>query len=784
VDKFYGTSLTGQGCAVNERGKLLVYRADTYSEGAASQASQSLGAWLYSRPMQAKEWSGLRKIIQRLRKQTRWQVYVRVLPVVFFAVILVGTFGTIAFTGYEAAQLVSNERNESTYLLETLRQKAIIETLSLEARRSDFVLGAALPTEVSACEEWSTEMLRMDYLVGVALIGNISEAGGRQAQFMSFVDSLSGPVNDSRLQTWFANHSQDFQGGFATEHSPVLSYESQWHPTYIFPPVLIEEVRGRSQASAGGELAALLPVMVSAPAGDGEDSSSLEVVYFLSLNRMLTDILRDSEMVVASKTWWSVVDGDGRVIDTADGVLTVGSLLENQHRVNGEGPFAVASGSDIVGHWQLGRYWGESLFGSGLNQWVVTAGQSPEFPMAILVGHEASGLRTTTLRYIAATLGVALLALALAIVGVTRVVGGISTRLKNLSHNMEEVAKGDYTRRIPSTKDDEVGRLITYFNQMASSLTETQKELRKKTIHLEAALENRRNLDRGKDDFLVLISHEVRTPLTAIMGGVNILKSMVGRTTGVEHDLLEKMNVVEVVEIIESSGERLHSFMNDAIQMTSIQSSDKQLALCPTAVNSLVEMGLCGVREVAQMRGIEVVNALADEDAWQVLCDERVMKLAFEKILKNAVEHNYGNGRVVIREVDGVQGAGHVSELARAEDNHRLMSQESFMAYSNLGITWRIIEVFNTGDAIPAERREALFGKFEIVGRIEHHQRGSGLSLPIAQSAVQNHGGRIFVHSAKLQGNSFFIMLPTVNTADLSPQQLSRSTRSRLTRTV
>ena len=98
--------------------------------------------------MQAKEWSGLRNIIQRLRKQTRWQVYVRVLPVVFFAVILVGTFGTIAFTGYESAQLVANERNESTYLLETLRQKAIIETLSFEARRSDLMLGAALPAAI------------------------------------------------------------------------------------------------------------------------------------------------------------------------------------------------------------------------------------------------------------------------------------------------------------------------------------------------------------------------------------------------------------------------------------------------------------------------------------------------------------------------------------------------------------------------------------------------------------------------------------------------------------
>lgn len=726
--------------------------------------------------------------MQKLRKQTRWQVYARVLPVVFFAVILVGTFGAISFTSYESKLLVANERKESMFLLESLRQKALIETMSLEARKGDLVFGAAPVPDWPAYEDWASELLQVKSLVGVALVGLSAdfERDFSQLKYLSFVDSLSGPVNDSRLHTWFSDHGEDMQDGFSSQLSPVLAYDNPWHPTYVFSPILIEEVRGKSQASAGGELAALLPVMVRQPrtAEISSAQPALGVVYFLSLNQMLHEVLYDSELTVASDTWWSIVDSHGRVIASADGVLTVGSLLENQHRVTGEGPFAVASGSDIVRHWQLGNHWGQSMFGSGLNRWVVTAGQSPEFPLAILVGREAHGLRAATLRYIGATLGVALLALALAIVGVTRAVGGISTRLTTLSENMEQVANGDYTRRIPTTKDDEVGLLMTYFNQMADSLAITQTELRKKRIHLEAALENRRNLDRGKDDFLVLISHEVRTPLTAIMGGVNILKSMVNRTTGAEHELLKKLNVVEVVEIIESSGKRLHSFMNDAIQMTSIQSSHNELALCPTAINSLVEMGLCGVREMAQIRDIEVVNALSDEDSWQVLCDVRVMKMAFEKILKNAVDHNYENGRIVIREVDGVPGAGHVAELARAEDVHRLMSQQSFDAYSSLNITWRIIEVFNTGEAIPNERRDALFGKFEIIGRIEHHQRGSGLSLPIAQSAVENHGGRIFVHSVKLQGNSFFIMLPTVATADLSSHHLSSRTRLRLSPTV
>jgi len=397
---------------------------------------------------------------------------------------------------------------------------------------------------------------------------------------------------------------------------------------------------------------------------------------------------------------------------------------------------------------------------------VVTASEAESFPLAILVGHETRELRAASLGYVFAVFGVALLALSIAIFGVTRVVGRVSSRLMILSHNMEEVAKGDYSRRIPTRMSDEVGRLIGYFNLMAVSLDETNRELAEKTTRLEASLENRQLMDRSKDDFLVLISHEVRTPLTAIMGGVNILKSQVNRTEGVEREVLEKLNVIEVVNIIESSGERLHGFMNDAIQMTSIQSSDKELELTLIPVGSLVEMGLCGVREMAKVRNIEVVNGLEHQHDWQLLCDEKMMKLAFEKILKNAVAHNYDAGRVMIREVDEVPGEGRIAEQPRAEAVHRLMSQPAFEKFEDLPITWRIIEIFNTGEAIPPERCEALFGKFELVGRIEHHQRGSGLSLPIAQSALENHGGRICVHSVKLQGNSFYLLVPTVATAE------------------
>lgn len=726
---------------------------------------------------------GLSRFIKRLHQQTRWHVYVRVLPVVFVAVMLVGAFGWLVFTRYATDKLGDYERQEVAFLVENLRQKTLVETMGLDARKSDLMRGQA-PTLVSGdgfdCPDWMSDMLQFDHLAGMALVGTDSEDAladsARHLLSLCVVDSLSGPINESRLEIWFASNDRYFDSevpvdgrpGKPVPEAPVLAHRSPWHATYVFPPVLIEEVRGGSQVSAGGDLAALLPVLVRTEQSDeAAKGAAFHTVYFLSLNKMLAETLAEHRLGGEHGVWWCIVNHQGRVIASDDNIPVVGSSLQNQHRTATHGPFAVASGAEIAGDWHPGSPWQQSFFGDRLAPWVVTAGQSGDFPLAILVGHEARELRSTSLGFMFAVIGVALLALAVSLLGVTRVVGRISARLMTLSHNMEQVAAGDYSRRIPTAMKDEVGRLINYFNLMAASLDETQRQLTEKTSHLQTALENRQLLDRAKDDFLVLISHEVRTPLTAIMGGVNILKCLVERTLGSDLEVLERLNVIEVVKIIEGSGERLHSFMNDAIQMTSIQSSDQELSLKIASIGSLVELGLCGVREMAQVRNIEVVNGLEHEFQWQVLCDEAVLRLAFEKILKNAVVHNYDKGRVVIREVTEVPGLGAVADLPRVEDTHRLRSLRSFEDFIDLPITWRAVEIFNTGEAIPVERCEALFGKFELVGRIEHHQRGSGLSLPIAQAAVENHGGRIYVHSVKLQGNGFYLLLPTVATVDL-----------------
>jgi len=311
-----------------------------------------------------------------------------------------------------------------------------------------------------------------------------------------------------------------------------------------------------------------------------------------------------------------------------------------------------------------------------------------------------------------------------------------------------------------------LARIMGHVSRNLHSLVRNQEDSKhraeEKTKALKGTLDDMRQLDRAKDDFLILISHEVRTPLTAIMSGVDFLKSSVAQVTGPDRRILDRLNIAEIAEIIEGSGERLKRFMNDAIQMTTIQSRTRQLELVAVPPGSLVEVGLCGIREKASPRRINVVNELNGEMDWAVLGDQAVLKLAFEKVLHNALVHNHDGGEIIIREAQSIPGRGVRDWLPSPEAVNRLKGHLTYGRWANRQLRWRLIEVFNTGEPIPEGRQEALFGKFELVGRIEHHQKGSGLSMPIAGSAVENHGGRIFVHSVRGEGNSFYLLLPTV----------------------
>ena len=672
---------------------------------------------------------------KRLNFLLKNQVYMRVLPVVFGAVLLVGLLSWVVFDRQATRAALAHQQQELQMLTEAVGHRLIREALAWELVRDENDDGDAL-------------------LVGAGAIPALEPAEAPRPPRWLHGDRRDLARAERIVARWQMENRDHLSADFAPASwrgvrapgRPVSLYGDGARQVYVFAPLAPDGGGDGPAALQRGRLWA--PVLIRRT--DGPEHALLLV----DLRALLDEL--------DSGGAWCLLTEEGDLQAASPAFAAAGLLGDIRADVDLAGQPAAAGRDEAIDRLCRPRTLvAAGLLGGEQNQWLVAADASRGLPWRLVTARPAGQIRGVVLRYFAAILAAALLALIGATWSITRVLARVTRRLQGLAENMEALARGDYAQRLREGPPDEIGALEGYFNMMAGSLEAAQRQVRDQAAHLRAALENMRLLDRAKDDFLVLISHEVRTPLTAITGGVKYLRSRIEKLPDREHEVVAALNIEEITSIIESSSDRLTGFMNDAIQMTSFQSNERRLNLAPVPVGHVVEVGLCGIRERALKRGITVRNELEDQTDWSILCDLDVLKTAFEKILDNAVTHNVDAGEIRIGEAPCVPGVGDVSVLPTTESVGRLLQQPAYRAWGKYDLRWRLIEIHNSGPAISDAKRSALFGKFELVGRIEHHQQGSGLSLPIAKTVVEQHGGRIFLQSEDHFGNSLYLLLPT-----------------------
>lgn len=684
-------------------------------------------------------------------EQTRWRIVLRVVPAALLAVCVLATAAWLLFADQSLREYGARLQRESEDTLHQVRQRAVGVALALDARRDELAGHAG----EGAPDGWAAGLLEFDLLAAVAVSPPGPATDGRRTLLLE--PALRLGDNEREITLWLSGHAPLAAAEFAMTapraRQRVLD-DNPWHPVLVYPPV---QVQRRHDHGAPVTLS-LLPVVVRE---DPSLSTAPPAVYFLDLAEL---VRRD-----APRSWWCLLDGDGLVLGASRRDLRVGRPLS-------EYTFTLAGSDRPVHGWRLGglaRAGGtlvDSERGLVRAPLVAAAARDAAMPLTVVVASRHEGLRSASTQFSLLVLVVLAVALVAPLIGVFQVLAEQERRHLVLAENLEAIARGDFARRLEPGRPDEVGRVVAGFNVMAEGLEEARREAQDKGQRLEAAMEHLRQADKAKDDFLVLISHEVRTPLTSLLGGVEFMRSALDKADPAQRQVVDALHLPEIVDIVASSGRRLSGFMNDAIQMTAVQSHERELNLKPVPIESLFEVGLCGVRERARLRNISVVNEFAGQDEWAVLCDLGVLKLALERILSNAVVHNREGGRVVIRRAESIPGLPSALAQPDADMVRRLWSQPSFREYENAPVHWLLVEVFNTGAPIPEDRRRALFGKFELVGRIEHHHKGSGLSLPIAQAAIEHHGGRIFLDSSDRDGNSFYLLLPCVPAGRAAPR--------------
>lgn len=271
--------------------------------------------------------------------------------------------------------------------------------------------------------------------------------------------------------------------------------------------------------------------------------------------------------------------------------------------------------------------------------------------------------------------------------------------------------------------------------------------------NLEKSAADLARLNKMKDSFLGLASHELKTPLTVIMGYSELIITNMP-------DKIDK-TVLAMVENISNAAARLDGIVKDMVDVSMIEEKKLQLKFEDIDLNRLVEACISELRFFFSLRKQEIVAKL-DETLPLIKGDRvRLMQL-LSNVLGNAIKFTPDGGKITV--------ASNLKYLMRSSHNARAGTPNSNDREHHAYVE---VTIADTGIGIDREDHLRIFEKFYEVGNIEEHStgkvafkgKGAGLGLAIAKGIVTMHGGEIWVESPGFNpqdnpGSTFHILLP------------------------
>lgn len=280
-------------------------------------------------------------------------------------------------------------------------------------------------------------------------------------------------------------------------------------------------------------------------------------------------------------------------------------------------------------------------------------------------------------------------------------------RQMQLRHVIEElhyIADGHFDHRIPFVVKTDLQKVIDSINALVDSTV--------------ASMEEERQIEQSKDDLITNVSHDIRTPLTSIIGYLGLLKSS---------ELNEDQ--AKYIKIAYDKALQMKALAEDLFEYTTLRSStNNKLVLAPLHVNSMLEQVAAGFELEAEKKNI-TFNVVTRPRDLVIDADAKMIVRMLNNLISNALK--YGHGATEIN-------------LIANKVNNKFVE----------------LRVENNGEQIPKKSLQKIFDRFY---RVESSRNlkigGTGLGLAITKSIVDLHGGTIKCQSTS-ELTSFIIQLP------------------------
>ncbi|MCB0415808.1 MAG: HAMP domain-containing histidine kinase [Bdellovibrionales bacterium] len=261
---------------------------------------------------------------------------------------------------------------------------------------------------------------------------------------------------------------------------------------------------------------------------------------------------------------------------------------------------------------------------------------------------------------------------------------------------------------------------ITIQSKLQRDVMAKQFEIKSAYEELVKQNEQLKELDKAKDKFLSLMTHELRTPVSAMFASAEILKDGL-------YDTEEELK--DFIETIYTQGIHLTDLVNDILDFSKVKARKMEYYIEQKDLRDVIKDEIAQNSNFAKQSGISIKY---DQPDTPVLCyyDTIRLKQVMSNLISNAIKYNKEKGSVHI----------YIEQL---EDQVKLYVQD-------------------TGKGIPEDKTKKVFDEFETLGSLSSHQKGTGLGMPISKTMIEDMGGSIDLTSKEGEGTLFWICIPTV----------------------
>ncbi len=254
-------------------------------------------------------------------------------------------------------------------------------------------------------------------------------------------------------------------------------------------------------------------------------------------------------------------------------------------------------------------------------------------------------------------------------------------------------------------------------------LTSLNESMHARTEELTRANRDLRKLDQMKSDFISMVSHEFRSPLTSIKAFSNILLN--------NNDIVQPEERNEFLKIIDQESDQLTRMINDILDLSKLEAGKMEWNMQDVSLVDIIIKATGSIAPLSSEKEIRMVTEV-EKDLPMVMGDADRLMQVITNLLSNAVKFTRQKGNIRIT----ARSAGDEIQVSVEDD----------------------------GIGIPEDQVQEIFSKFKQGGNVlTDKPKGTGLGLPISKVIIQAHGGRIWAEGSTAgQGSRFVFTVPLV----------------------